>query len=153
MNNRLSKLIPPAITAIEEILAKPAGGKPIPREYQGYISSFGASVKQMGLLPSLAAFAGQKVDGGSKENQGDLLTILHRVLCSDASGLPDGVKAALKSKKYRETDTGTDVEHEKLFRYALDIAKDQQKFRAFRTHLLDAAVAIKLAIRTFKLSE
>lgn len=153
MKNRLSKLLPPAVASIKRVLAEPAGENPIKREYQGYISSFGASVKQMGLLPTLAAFASEKVTGGSKENKGDLLTILHEVIVDDASGMPDTLKSKLKTKRHRVTNTDTNVEHEQLFQYALDIAKDDTQFRAFRSHLLDAAVAVKLAIRTFKLSD
>ena len=151
MKHRLTQLLAPARIAIDRVLAQPLKGKPIPREYQGYISSFGASVKQMGLLPTLAAFAGTKADGGSNEDRSDLLTILHEVVTHEKSGLSDQLKARLKSKQY--WSTRNEVEHEDLFRYALKIADKDTDLHHFQVHLLEAVVATKLAIRTFELSK
>ena len=55
MKQKFSKLLPDAVAAIrQEFGIRNDDGsyvvtKEIPREYQGYISSFGASVMQMGL--------------------------------------------------------------------------------------------------------
>jgi len=151
MKHRLTQLLGPARTAIDRVLAQPLNGKPIPREYQGYISSFGASVKQMGLLPTLAAFAGTKADGGSNEDRPDLLTVLHEVVTHENSGLNSQIKAKLKSKKY--WSTRNEVEHEDLFLYALEIVGNDADLHHFQLHLLEAVVATKLAIRTFELSK
>ena len=139
----------PASAAIKRVLEKPFGGE-IPQVYQGYTSSFGASVMQMGVLPTLAVFANDS-NSGSKENRAHLLTILHEILTSDDSGLSNGNKAKLKTKEYRSTKDG--VEQESLFNYALDISKREEDMRDFRTHLLEAAIAAKLVIRTFKFSK
>jgi CRISPR-associated protein Cmr5 len=153
MKQRFSTLLPAAVVAIrKEFGNKEDNGEyivkqEIPREYQGYISSFGASVMQMGLLPTLAVFGSQKEGGGSAQDRAKLLTVLQAILTSKASGM-DG---ALKQEVADYSTKGK--ESHPLFGFAVRVAGDQVKQRELRTHLMDAAVATKLAIRTFQLSK
>lgn len=149
MKQRISKLLPAAVKAVRAELSP--SGEVIEREYQGYISSFGASVMQMGLLPTLAVFAEKKPSGGKKQNPQQLLNILHTVVCSEHSGLDNTIKAALKDPQYNRV-VNNKTEHQ-LFDAAVDLASDERKLRELHTHLLDAAVATKLAIRTFQLTK
>ncbi|MBB4080313.1 CRISPR/Cas system CMR-associated protein Cmr5 small subunit [Lewinella aquimaris] len=178
MKDRINKLLPQAYAAVKAELSP--RGEPIQKEYQGYISSFGASVMQMGLLPTLAVFADKKVENrkeklaartpvehddaqagaaeatnagrgnaGKQENPRALLNILHAVVCSDASSLSPTVKHVLQASQYeRITSDRTD---KLVFEAAIAISKRERDISELRTHLLDAAVAVKLAIRTFKL--
>jgi CRISPR-associated protein Cmr5 len=50
----------------------------IPSAYNGYISSFGASVMQSGLLPTLALF--ENTNASTKENKEYLTYLIVRVL-------------------------------------------------------------------------
>lgn len=141
MKSKFSRLLPPAITAIEDTFK----AESIPAEYQGYISSFGATVMQMGLLPTLAVFASEKEDGAAQD-QSALLDILYKVVCSDASRLEDRLKNQLKAAKTK------DQAGHFLFRAAVSLANNEADLRALRAHLMDAAIAVKLSIRTFKLT-
>ena len=93
----------------------------VPSSYNGYISSFGASIIQSGLLPTLALF--ENTNASSKENKEYLSYIIVQVL----------------------TDRDDDIS---LIRYVLD--KDEQ---LMKQKILDISIALKLSIRTFKLTK
>ena len=93
----------------------------VPSSYNGYISSFGASIIQSGLLPTLALF--ENTNASSKENKEYLSYIIVQVL----------------------TDRDDDIS---LLRYVLD--KDEQ---LMKQKILDISIALKLSIRTFKLTK
>lgn len=135
MKKRIERLLPAALQAIHAVL-KPEK-KPIQAEYQGYISAFGASVMQMGLLPTLAVFADK--DSGSAQDRSTLLRILHRIAASQHSGLTPELK-----KQLGDNDEG-------LFESVVGLADKDYQMREIRACLLDAAIATKLSIRTFKL--
>jgi CRISPR-associated protein Cmr5 len=136
MKKRIAKLIPAAIDAVDQVF--PANSRPIPREYQGYISSFGASVMQSGILPTLTIYASQQQRGNATEDRSKILSVLQHILLSDHSSLPNGIKETIRGKD--------------LFKAAVELYKDDLGLRDLRGHLLDAAVAAKLAIRTFELT-
>lgn len=102
----IERLIPDAINVAREILAD---NGTIQKEYNSYISSFGASISQAGLSSTIAFF--KKTDASSNADRKKVITSIEKLL---AKG-----------------------EIEKLPK------KD----------ILDAAVALKLAIRTFELSK
>lgn len=135
MKKRIEKYFPAAIAAIKAVLQKGNDTNKISREYQGYISAFGASVMQMGLLPTLAVHADAGSD--SAEDRRDLLKVLAHTLTGTSS-----VPAELRSKLEHKED--------QLFEIAVHNRALQP---ALREHLLDAAVAVKLCIRTFELTE
>lgn len=153
MKQRFSILLPAAVAAIRtEFGTKDNSGEyvvtnEIPREYQGYISSFGASIMQMGLLPTLAVFGSQKEEGGSVQDRGKLLTVLQAILTSEACGIDGELKKEIMEYKSKGKESHP------LFGFAVRIAGDQIRQRELNTHIMDAAVAAKLAIRTFKLSK
>jgi CRISPR-associated protein Cmr5 len=67
---RIESYIPKAI----EVLEKEFSDGKIPSAYNGYISSFGASVMQSGLLPTLALF--EKKDAPTKEDKSNLTSLI-----------------------------------------------------------------------------
>ena len=95
----------------------------IPSSYNGYISSFGASVMQSGLKPTLALFENENAN--TKENKNLLTSIILNILDKDAS----------------ETS---------LLRYVLKNKNDESYIKK---QIMDIAIAIKLSIRTFKLTK
>ncbi|MCI5056453.1 MAG: hypothetical protein MRY83_10120 [Flavobacteriales bacterium] len=137
MKKRIEDMIPGAIDAIEEHFKNPDGTvPPIPRTFQGSISSMGASVLQMGLLPTLAVFA--DTDSGAKDDQRtQLLKIIIRVLA--------------EYKGYKDKDLFQNAGNESACKIAAKMKPEQQK--RLKSHLLDAAVAVKLSLRTFKLED
>ena len=70
----IEKYIPDAINVLDSIFTD---GK-IPSAYNGYISSFGASVMQSGLLPTLALF--ESTTTGTKEDKSYLTSIILQIL-------------------------------------------------------------------------
>jgi len=138
MRQQFKKLLPAALTAIQDEFK---GKKVIGREYQAYISSMGATIQQMGLLPTLAIYA--DTESGAAGDRTKLLRILQAVLASDECGLEPTIKSALSDEKYANG---------KLFQVSAE-ELDKSQRRQLKRHLLDAAVAVKLAIRTFKLSK
>jgi len=71
---RIESYIPKAI----EVLDREFSDGKIPSAYNGYISSFGASVMQSGLLPTLALF--EKKDAPTKEDKSKLTSLILKML-------------------------------------------------------------------------
>ncbi len=123
MKREIEKLIAPAIEAAEKHLQKEGT---IASQYNGYISSFGAAVMQSGLLPAIAF--NEKTTSGSEEDRSCLMRAILQII--KASPLEKG---------------------ETLIKYVL--ATSETERRAMRRDILNAATALKLAIRTFRLEK
>lgn len=96
---RIDSYIPEAIRVLDEEFSD---GK-IPSAYNGYISSFGASIIQSGLKPTLALF--ENKNASTKENKEFLTKIILKVLDKNYKGnsllkyvLEKGNEAILKDK-------------------------------------------------------
>lgn len=122
MSKRINKLISIALEAAEKHLEK--DGK-IEKEYNGYISSFGAAVIQSGLKAAVA-FNESESSGSAKDRKKLMKAILH----------------ILKKGQMNDGD------NDKLMNYVLE--NDNP---ATKSDIMDAAAALKLAIRTFKLEK
>ena len=70
----IEKYIPKAL----EVLTQEFENGVIPSAYNGYISSFGASVMQSGLTPTLALF--ENTNARTKEDKSYLTYLIYRVL-------------------------------------------------------------------------
>ena len=112
----IDKLIPKAM----EVLEKTFPDGTFPSSYNGYISSFGASIMQSGLKPSLALF--ENKDANTKEKKELLTTVILTILDENS-----------------KEDT--------LLEYVLNNNKNE-KF--LKQKILDISIAIKLSLRTFK---
>lgn len=137
MKKRIEKYFPAAMAAIKKVLQEDREEHVIPREYQGYISAFGASVLQMGLLPTLAVHDDR--ESGAAKDKGKLLEVLSRTIQMNSG--------QILSEKARQVLSS---QEKSLFRNAVQHPEIRQELA---DHLLDAAVAVKLCLRTFKLSE
>jgi len=84
----------------------------VPKEYNGYISSFGASIRQAGLLPTILFF--ENTEASSAQDRSKILRAIEYILELNPNSLKD----------------------------YLDKAKIEE-----------AAVALKLALRTYKLDK
>ncbi|MEA3491493.1 MAG: type III-B CRISPR module-associated protein Cmr5 [Campylobacterota bacterium] len=98
----------------------------IPSAYNGYISSFGASVMQSGLLPTLALF--ENTNASTKENKEYLSYLIVNIL----------------------RDNRDDVS---LLREVLVREERGESRNHLKEQILDISIAIKLSIRTFKLKK
>ncbi len=124
MKRDVDKLVAPAIKAAEKHLAK---NGIIASQYNGYISSFGAAVIQSGLLPAVAF--NENKSANSEQDRPKLMKAILEIVKGEAVG-----------------------ENDKLINYVID-SKDSDKEILTKRRVLNAAIALKLAIRTFDLKE
>ena len=126
MKKNITRLLPYADEAVNSIIkTKQDNGrtvKYIPKEYKGYISSFGAAVIQSGLLPALY------FNYGSERSVQDRKLLMNTIF-------------EVMKKAYQ-------IESDKNL---LDYAKESNNLNKLKEQILDAATALKLVIRTYKL--
>ena len=134
MNKReIEKQIPIAIDLINEFIKGEKFSKKedkkfgqIPKEYKGYISNFGASIIQSGLLSAVAFFEAD--DSKSKSDRKVLTKLILKVIYRN------------KKLEWKEDKT--------LLNYILENNNKETK-----EEVINAAIAVKLAIRVFKFTE
>jgi len=93
--------------------------------YSGYIASFGASIIQSGLKPTLAFFENENNEENTKESR----VVLNRHI----------LKVLDKNHK-----------DDSLLRYVITYRGNQE---LLKQNIIDISIALKLAIRTFKLDK
>jgi len=93
--------------------------------YSGYIASFGASIVQSGLKPTLAFFENENNEEKTKESRVVLNRHILKVL-----------------DKNHEDDS--------LLRYVITYKGNKE---LLKQNIIDISIALKLAIRTFKLEK
>ena len=125
---RIEKMIPAAIESITVcgVAQKVGANYEVESEFNGYISTLGASIVSAGLLPTLIFFSNK---GGSKANRPAVIKSIENIL---------------KANHYLKND-------EHLLEKVGVIVKSNNNAELARIGELitDAAVALKLAIRTF----
>ena len=108
-----------------EVLAEHYPKKTIPSAYNGYISSFGASIVQSGLLPTLALFENENNQDKTKEDKSVLTKNILKIL----------------DRSYPDNS---------LLRYAIHFNGNRE---LLKQNIIDISIALKLTIRTFKLEK
>jgi CRISPR-associated protein Cmr5 len=121
--NRIEKMLPEAVNSVTAIIA-PNGA--VDKAFKGYISSFGASITTAGLLPTLMFFSGE----GSHE--------------ADRPAVIRAIEYILKATDYLSNDKSL---LEVVRKYVVANASDE--LVRIEELIGDAAVALKLAVRTF----
>jgi len=112
----IENLIPSALKVLDEELSN----NTFPKEYNGYISSFGASVIQSGLDPTLALF--------ENKNSTDRYKIIEFIF-----------KTLIKNENINTNEIS-------LLRYYLD-SNDKE---LLKIKIMNISIAVKLCLRTFK---
>jgi CRISPR-associated protein Cmr5 len=129
----VERLIPAAIAAITASKMEEEDNKgSVNKAYKGYISAFGAGIIQSGLLPTLAMYKGNEDSDRKKANTGKLLDAIYRVVKSKHDPKPEEIN---------------------LFDYALTKMKKAENQQGVISEIMNASIAVKLAIRTFKMIE
>jgi CRISPR-associated protein Cmr5 len=122
----IENLIPKAMELLEkEFDIKNKGG--VPKELKGYISNFGASIIQSGLIPAVAFYEREKT------NNNDDVAINRRKLMRVIGNL---IGYDLKSKD--------DILLEKLMK------ENEVDLKIKKKDIINASIAVKLAIRVYK---
>lgn len=139
----INNLIPKAMEAIEKVGIAKNGI--VNSTYESYIASFGANIRQSGLLPTLIFFNNDNKKGedkGKKESSSKWLQAILYLLDGETgkSGLDliehviNNTKKTVKNK-YNQTD--------------LDI----YELQAMQSKIEDIVCALKMAVRTFELEK
>ena len=118
--NRVEELIPRTM----EVLKNGFKDGEIEKEYNGYISSFGASVLMSGLKASVAMFESE--NSSAQADRRKLMNIILQILDERAT------------------------KDDKLLDYIL---RNSDKEEFLKKEILNIATALKLSIRTFKFKE
>jgi len=123
--NEINNMIPQALAAVRKHLLSNGS---IQKEYNGYIASFGASIKQSGLPITVAMFAraDRKSDGASKE-------LILKCIFDVVNNQPiTSMNATNLLEFFEKNNSGTPY---------------------INNRIEQAAIAIKLALRTFPQSK
>ena len=83
MNKRIERMIPVAYTAVSNNLVSEQSA--ISKQYNGYISSFGASVIQSGMLLALIFY--HQSDANSEQDRGALMEAIREVVISEGHNI------------------------------------------------------------------
>ena len=130
MKQKINNLIPVAIRVLEEANTQTNitqnNGKEIPKQYNSYIASFGAAVNQSGLIAALAFFCNENAN--DEQDRHKLMAIIYKIMQDKDPDIP---------------------ECDNLFHYV--IALNSQQIHKAKEEIMTIAVALKLAIRTYKL--
>ena len=128
MKERINQMIPAAMSAAEKHLTQPKNSDKIPSVYMGYISAFGSGIINSGLLTTVAMFY------YSDSSDGDRKCLLNAIFETAFS----------ESERGRGTD---------FLKFLMARHKVDRHLTLEQSQIEDAAVALKLAIRTFDLVE
>jgi len=131
---QVDRLIPVAIPLIaKRLTTSDPSNRNVPAVYKGYISSMGASIILSGLIPTLAFYHADTQDSASEQARRPLLDILHEML------------------RHRYTLSNQDS----LLDYALNLQEKNKltALRELRRDVVNASIAVKLALRTFHLDD
>jgi len=143
--NKIEKLLPYALNAAQKFITIDEGKLSVPKQFKGYISSFGASVIQSGLMPTLAFYSDAKKAKGDRSL---LIPALIDILFQNESYPIDiEVQKALDTlDKDKDKDMKPIAHH--FFDWLLKTnGKNPEKLRK---ELMDTSIALKLALRTFR---
>ncbi len=138
----INNYIPKAMEAIKkvEIADKNDTVKGV---YEGYIARFGANIRQSGLLPTLVFFNNDKKENKDKGKEGEsskwLRAILYVLTGSIGNSGVDLIKYVINETKKSEKNEyqQTDLDFDELM--------------SLQSKIEDIVVALKLAVRTFKI--
>jgi CRISPR-associated protein Cmr5 len=128
----IEKILPTAIEVVRDTKGDKAilkEGK-VPKEFNGYISSFGASIIMSGLLPTLVFFS---QEGKSKGNRTTVIFAIEAIL----------------NKEYPELLT----QDKNLLKTVEKMVKEGSSMQRLQDKIQMAGIALKLAIRIFPKSD
>jgi CRISPR-associated protein Cmr5 len=129
---QIEKWIPEAIAVIQEIGIAEKDTFKVPGEFKGYFAAFAASIIQSGLLPAIIFY--EMEESGAKESR-DLV--------------PKSILSLLRKQSNNQNNPEL-FEKEKLSGYVL---ASRQPRKEDMDRIIKAAVALKIALRTFNLTE
>jgi CRISPR-associated protein Cmr5 len=143
--NKIEKLLPYSLKAAQRFITIDKGELSVPKQFKGYISSFGASVIQSGLMPTLAFYSDAKKAKGDRSL---LVPALIDILFQNES-YPIDIEV---QKKLDDLDKDKEKDMKQIVHYffAWLLEANSENPQKLRKELMDASIALKLALRTFR---
>jgi hypothetical protein len=155
MNKRINKIIPSAIKAIKEHMAK-GDGLTIAAEYKGDISALSAGVVRSGLLPTLSFFSQHASSARDKEDTKsrrlklmEAIKMLFMEHSFFSSQLKNNEKESFLFQIIRLLNKNDNQGIDSSgggFRFEMNETKE----RIVKQELNEIAIAMKMAMRIFK---
>ncbi len=126
MKQRVEKYIPEAIESIENNILE---NNKVKSQFKGYISSFGAAIIQTGLIPAVAFYS---VQGDADAERQKLIEAIKKIL--------------------NENDE-TILSNQSLLSFLIEKFESNDNMNLWKEKIMDAATALKLAVRTFEMDD
>jgi CRISPR-associated protein Cmr5 len=143
--NKIEKLLPHALEAAKKIITIDDDQLSVPKQFKGYISSFGAGVIQSGLMPTLAFYSDAKKAKGDRSLL--IPALIDILFLNEPSRTDSKVQDVLDNLEKDENKNLKDTIH-LLFEWLL--TQDKSNPEKLKKDLMDASIALKLALRTFR---
>lgn len=141
--NKIEKLLPSALEAAENFITTDDAHLSVPKQFKGYISSFGASVIQSGLMPTLAFYSDAKKAKGDRSM---LIPSLIFILFDSNRFSDDNIRNIIVGIGNKSKELPNEIHL--LFKWLLKTNNEHPE--KLRKELMDASIALKLALRTFR---
>lgn len=143
--NKIEELLPAALEAAKKFITTDKEQLSVPKQFKGYISSFGASVIQSGLMPTLAFYSDAKKARGDRSL---LVPALVYILFKKKRYISnsDAISALEKLEKDNDKDLRPLIHI--IFNWLLESSEESPE--KLRKEMMDASIALKLALRTFR---
>ena len=146
MNDRINALIPRAIEVIDKVDIANSKGE-VNSKFKGYIASFGSSIVLSGLLPSISFYTDtSSINGDPTPGQNRNLLLKAITLLLDPNNPSDLMDHVLKKSLNNPATSPKNADVE-ITMADLDI----DQLEILQDDIFDAALALKMALRTFKL--
>lgn len=146
MNKKINELIPKALVAIKSS-EMADDSDVVDKEYKGYIASMGASIIQSGLIATLAFYSKNAEGSGAKRTH--LLDAIFMLIENEREAYKNMLDYVLKNSMSAEDNKIIAGESEKIL--VSNLA--DRKIATFEKRISNALIALKLALRTFKLKK
>ena len=125
MKRRIEKYIPLAINIVKDVKIADEQGR-VKNEFQGYFSSLGASIIQSGLIPAMAFFSNENSE--ASKDRAKILKAIYSLI-------------APENKNHKDPNA--------LLFYVIENKNNE----SLAPKIIDASIALKLAVRTYKLAK
>ena len=153
MNREVEKMLPNALRAVRTYLLQDEAKLIAYKEYDGYAANLGASIRQSGLLPALSFFTDvhkiKKNETSPRRNY--LLAAILLTLGEEAIPADKEERGRELLRRVLTAGYGADIFKEENLNPAItvDNPTNSEALNTWKKRILEATVALKLALRTF----
>jgi CRISPR-associated protein Cmr5 len=141
---RIDVLIPAAIRAINRQNIPGKNGV-VPNEYKGYIDTFGASIVQNGLIPAVVFFE----TAGGEQDKSITADPEKKNIYQNRNKLMKTILLLLLEKEGNTCPSSPET----LYKYIMARKERGMEEKRIRKNIIDAAIAVKLGLRTFEFTK